>query len=68
VDVPPSLYEYYTGDGVKSGLAEDGRHFLLNGRRLQILSGSVHYFRIHPDYWRFTLRKLKACGLNAVET
>ena len=34
----------------------------------QIFSGTVHYFRIHPAYWRTTLRKLRAAGLNTVET
>jgi hypothetical protein len=25
--------------------------FLLDGEPLQILSGALHYFRIHPDHW-----------------
>ena len=28
----------------------------------------MHYFRIHPDYWRDRLRKLRAMGANAVAT
>ncbi|NLW87398.1 MAG: beta-galactosidase [Planctomycetes bacterium] len=28
----------------------------------------MHYFRIHPDLWEDRLLKLKACGLNTVET
>ncbi len=38
-----------------------------NGKK-QILSGAMHYFRIHPDYWRDRLIKLRQCGLNTVET
>ncbi|CAG0916082.1 unnamed protein product [Notodromas monacha] len=64
----PTLYGYYTEGGIVSGLEEDGTQFLLNGKRIQLISGSVHYFRIHPDYWRSSLRKLKACGMNAVIT
>ncbi|XP_006820858.2 beta-galactosidase-1-like protein 2 [Saccoglossus kowalevskii] len=46
----------------------EGKQFSLNGRPFQILSGAVHYFRVHPDYWKDRLLKLKACGLNTVET
>ena len=33
-----------------------------------ILSGAIHYFRVHPAYWQDRLLKLKACGYNTVET
>lgn len=42
--------------------------FTFNGEPLQILSGALHYFRIVPEYWQDRLLKLKACGLNTVET
>jgi len=42
--------------------------FTLDGNPIQIISGAIHYFRVHPDYWRDRLVKLKACGFNAVET
>lgn len=35
---------------------------------IRILSGEIHYFRIHPDYWQDRLLKMKACGLNTVAT
>lgn len=41
---------------------------LLDGKPFRLLSGSVHYFRVVPEYWRDRLEKLKACGLNTVET
>lgn len=44
------------------------KHFLLNGQPFKIYSGAVHYFRIAPSEWRLTLLKLKAAGLNTVET
>ena len=50
------------------GLVAEGPTFTLNGKDLKILSGAFHYFRIHPEYWRDTLRKLRAAGLNTVET
>ncbi|GGA26474.1 glycoside hydrolase family 35 protein [Paenibacillus physcomitrellae] len=42
--------------------------FVWNGEPVRIMSGALHYFRVVPDYWRDRLLKLKACGLNTVET
>lgn len=42
--------------------------FYLNGKPFQIISGSIHYFRIVPEYWKDRLEKLKALGMNTVET
>ncbi|XP_071520431.1 beta-galactosidase-1-like protein 2 [Panulirus ornatus] len=64
-----SLYEHYATDGVvEAGLVAEGDAFMLNNKQIVILSGAFHYFRVHPAYWRDTLRKLRAAGLNAVET
>ena len=49
-------------------LTWSGRDFLLDGAKFTILSGTIHYFRIPEAYWRDRLLKLKACGLNTVET
>ncbi|MCL2528388.1 MAG: beta-galactosidase [Defluviitaleaceae bacterium] len=38
------------------------------GKDIPILSGAIHYFRVHPDYWHDRLSKLAACGFNTVET
>ncbi|MFD2331680.1 glycoside hydrolase family 35 protein [Cohnella sp. GCM10020058] len=46
----------------------EGGQFRLDDKPLRILSGSIHYFRVVPEYWEDRLRKLKACGLNTVET
>ncbi|KMM36889.1 glycoside hydrolase family 35 protein [Guptibacillus hwajinpoensis] len=45
-----------------------GSQFYLNDEPFQILSGGLHYFRVVPEYWRDRLQKLKALGLNTVET
>lgn len=42
--------------------------FLLDGKPLQILSGALHYFRVHPDLWADRLRKARQMGLNTIET
>ena len=51
-----------------SGIFEIKDTFYLNGKPFQILSGSIHYFRIVPEYWEDRLKKLKNMGLNTVET
>jgi hypothetical protein len=64
----PTLYEYYTEGGIKSGLSVDQPYFTLNGKNISIYSGAMHYFRIPPELWQDRLRKLRAAGLNTVET
>lgn len=44
------------------------KDFLLGGKPFRILSGAIHYFRVVPEYWKDRLLKLKAMGLNTVET
>ena len=40
----------------------------INGKAFKIISGSIHYFRVVPEYWQDRLEKLKAMGCNTVET
>jgi beta-galactosidase len=49
-------------------LTYDKSSFLMDGKPYRIISGAMHYFRIHPDYWYDRLSKLRACGFNTVET
>lgn len=42
--------------------------FLKDGQPYRYISGSMHYFRVPQIYWRDRIRKMKACGLDAVET
>lgn len=46
----------------------DNGQFLYNDNEVRIISGSIHYFRVVPEYWRDRLEKLKNCGFNTVET
>lgn len=45
-----------------------GGEFKMDGKSFRIYSGSMHYFRIMPEYWEDRLGKLKAAGFNTVET
>ncbi|WP_225831340.1 beta-galactosidase family protein [Streptomyces sp. NK08204] len=42
--------------------------FLLDGRPVRLLSGALHYFRVHEAQWWHRLAMLRALGLNCVET
>lgn len=49
-------------------LTYQGSQFMYDNKPVQICSGAIHYFRVVPEYWEDRLLKLKACGLNTVET
>ncbi len=49
-------------------LTYDKDNFYIDGEKTRILSGAIHYFRVVPEYWEDRLTKLKAMGLNTVET
>lgn len=42
--------------------------FQLDGKNVTLLSGSIHYHRVHPALWRDRLARLRALGLNAIQT
>lgn len=42
--------------------------FYLDGEKIKIISGGIHYFRVVPEYWRDRLEKIKALGCNTIET
>ena len=52
----------------RKGLTFSGKQFLLNDKPITIISGAVHYFRLPRQYWRDRLMKMKACGVNTLET
>jgi len=49
-------------------LTVKNKKFYLNGKEFIIQSGAFHYFRSLPEYWEDILTKIKAAGLNTVET
>ena len=51
-----------------SGPSIVGNDFVIDGKPVRLLSGAIHYFRVVPEYWRDRMLKLKAMGLNTVET
>jgi len=46
----------------------EGDHFLLDGERFVVRSGSMHYPRVPREYWRDRMKKMRALGLNTLCT
>ncbi|HET6856046.1 MAG TPA: beta-galactosidase family protein [Streptomyces sp.] len=44
------------------------KDFQVDGRPVRLLSGALHYFRVHEAQWGHRLAMLRAMGLNCVET
>ena len=42
--------------------------FLKDGEPFRYISGSFHYFRVPEFYWKDRLAKMKAAGLNTLQT
>lgn len=42
--------------------------FLRGGEPHRVISGAIHYFRVHPDQWADRIHKARLMGLNTVET
>ncbi|MFJ9625108.1 beta-galactosidase family protein [Streptomyces sp. NPDC101181] len=51
-----------------SDFTVDDDHFRLDGRPVRLLSGALHYARVHEGQWDHRLAMLAAMGLNCVET
>jgi len=51
-----------------SRFAYDDETFLLDGEPFRIVSGALHYFRVHPDQWADRIRMGRLMGLNTIET
>lgn len=41
--------------------------FLKDGVPFRYISGSIHYFRVHPNHWEDRLKKIRSAGLNAIQ-
>ena len=51
-----------------ASVTHDGHTFSIDGRRVWVVSGTVHYARIPPELWRARLLAARRAGLNCIET
>lgn len=49
-------------------ISYDGQSFILDDRRLWLVSGAIHYARVAPQLWRRRIRAARLAGLNCIET
>src|SRR5713226_6200563 len=56
------------GSSRRSEFTIGDHDFLLDGEPFRILSGALHYFRVHPGHWADRIRKARQMGLNTIET
>lgn len=51
-----------------ASITYDGQSFVLDGRRIWIVSGGINYARIPRASWAERIHQAKAAGLNCIET
>ncbi|MBN1516904.1 beta-galactosidase [Candidatus Sumerlaeota bacterium] len=44
------------------------QQFLMDGKPVVLISGSIHYPRVPRPYWRDRMKKARAMGLNCIDT
>ena len=49
-----------------SSITIEGNDFMNDGAAFRILSGSVHYWRSHPEDWKDRLQLAKKMGVNTI--
>ncbi|MEV0381546.1 glycoside hydrolase family 35 protein [Nonomuraea sp. NPDC050643] len=64
----PDVSTTLTDAPAASALTWRGRRLHRHGIPHRVLSGGLHYFRVHPDLWRDRIRRLADLGLNTVDT
>ena len=62
-----TLYWNWSKDAMTSLETRD-KAFFLDGQKMMLFSGAMHYFRVVPEYWKDRMLRMKACGLNTLET
>ncbi|MCE9590803.1 MAG: beta-galactosidase [Planctomycetes bacterium] len=49
-------------------ISYDAQSFLIDGRRVWLVSGAIHFARVPRELWRRRIRAAKQAGLNCIET
>jgi beta-galactosidase len=63
---PPPVQQRTEVPAARFAIGDDD--FLLDGAPFRILSGALHYFRVHPQQWADRIAKARQMGLNTIET
>ncbi len=49
-------------------ISHDGQSFIIDGQRIWLVSGAIHYSRTPRGLWRKRIQAAKQAGLNCIET
>jgi len=52
----------------KKTISWDAKSIILDGKRIWLHDGEIHYFRHHGEEWHDVLRRAKRAGMNCVST
>eukprot|EP00118_Oscarella_pearsei_P015948 m.148471 g.148471 ORF g.148471 m.148471 type:complete len:138 (+) comp38498_c1_seq18:27-440(+) len=61
-----AFFAYATGRSFT--IDYDNDRFLKDGEPFRYISGGMHYFRVPRPYWADRMKKIRAAGLNAIQT
>jgi len=56
------------GDKQRTFSIDENDQFLKDGEPFRYVSGAMHYFRVPKQYWADRMLKMRAAGLNTLET
>src|SRR5262245_25612293 len=51
-----------------ASITYDGQSFMLDGRRIWLVSGAIHYARVPRELWADRIHAARQAGLNCIET
>nr|XP_015638047.1 beta-galactosidase 7 isoform X1 [Oryza sativa Japonica Group] len=60
--------ELEDGDDQRGEVTYDGRALIVNGTRVMLFSGEIHYARSTPEMWPKLIAKAKNGGLDVIQT
>ena len=59
---------YPPAPAAQKAIQIDGQGFTINGQRIYLASGSIHYARVPHELWRDRLLRIKSAGFNCIQT
>ena len=62
------MIKYWQVDERSFSIDYENDRFLKDGQPFRYVSGAMHYFRVPQQYWADRMMKMRAAGLNTLET
>lgn len=65
---PRNAQVVHSSEPFMATISYDGQSIILDGRRIWLISGTIHYARTPRELWRDRIRAAKQAGLNCIDT